>query len=154
IYRVQVELVEGTIAAPYEPMQLRPLAIQARFNLIQSQDQFLASWKQLAATLGLRDMPPTELAGRVDMPLPLYDYNDVLARVLANHTDVLTAMNTIQKTKFQLEFARVTPIPDAIVNVLVQKDYTAAPNLLVHSLQFALPTPIFDQNLGNIKAAK
>jgi len=154
IYRVQVELVEGTLAAPYEPLQLRPLANLARFNLIQSQNQYLASWKQLAATLGLREMPPTELYGRVDMPLPVFEYNDVLARVLANHTDVLSASNSIQKARYLLEFARVTPIPDAIVNVLVQKDYTAAPNLLVHSLQFALPTPIFDQNLGNIKTAR
>src|SRR5262249_13760162 len=33
-------------------------------------------------------------------------------------------------------------------------DYTAAPNLLVHSLQFGMPVPIFDQNQGNIKQAQ
>jgi cobalt-zinc-cadmium efflux system outer membrane protein len=153
IYRVQVELVEGTIAAPYEPMQLRPLAIQARFNLIQSQNQYLASWRQLAATLGLRDMPPTELAGRVDMPVPIFEYSDVLARVLANHTDVLTAYNNIEKAKLNLKLAKITPVPDVTLNVLLQKDYTAPPNLLVHSLQFGVPVPIFDQNLGNIKQA-
>jgi cobalt-zinc-cadmium efflux system outer membrane protein len=153
IYRVQVELVEGTVAAPYEPLQLRPLAVQARFNLIQSQNQYLASWKQLAATLGLRDMPPTELAGRVDMPVPVFEYKDVLARVLAGHTDVRTAFNAIQKAKFSLELAKVTPVPDVTLNILVQKDYTAAPNLYVHSLQFGFPVPIFDQNVGNIKQA-
>src|SRR5205807_1238180 len=47
IYRVQVELVEGTLAAPYEPLQLRPLALQARLNLITAQNQYMASWKQL-----------------------------------------------------------------------------------------------------------
>jgi outer membrane protein, heavy metal efflux system len=154
IYRVQVELVEGTVAAPYEPMQLRPLVIQARFNLLQAQNQYLASWKQLAATLGLRDMPPTELAGRVDMPVPVFEYNDVLARVLAGHTDVRTAQNTIQKAKFSLELAKVTPVPDVTINALLQKDYTAPPNLLVHSLQFGFPVPIFDQNQGNIKQAQ
>jgi cobalt-zinc-cadmium efflux system outer membrane protein len=154
IYRVQVELVEGTIAAPYEPLQLRPLAIQARFNLIQAQNQYLASWKQLAATLGLRDMPPTELAGSVDMPVPRFEYNDVLARVLASHTDVLAAYNTIQKARFSLQLAKVTPLPDVTLNILVQKDYTAPPNLLVHSLQFGFPVPIFDQNRGNIKQAE
>ena len=154
IYRVQVELVEGTIAAPYEPLQLRPLAIQARFNLIQAHNQYLASWKQLAATLGLRDMPPTELAGRVDMPVPVFEYNDVLARVLAGHTDVRTAFNSIQKARFNLELAKVTPVPDVTLNVLVQKDYTAPPNLFVHSLQFSLPVPVWDQNVGNIKQAQ
>jgi outer membrane protein, heavy metal efflux system len=154
IYRVQVDKVEGALSAAYEPMQLRPLAIQARFNLVQSQNQYLASWKQLAATLGLRDMPPTELTGRVDMPVPVFDYNDVLNRVLAGHTDVLTAYNSIQKARFNLEFARVTPVPDVTINALVQKDYTAPPNKIVHSLSFGIPVPIFDQNRGNIKLAE
>jgi cobalt-zinc-cadmium efflux system outer membrane protein len=154
IYRVQVELVEGAQSAPYEPMQLRPLALQARFNLIQAQNQYLASWKQLAATLGLRDMPPTELAGRVDMPVPVFEYNDVLARVLANHTDVLTAANAIMKAKFNVQLAKVTPIPDVDLNFLVQKDSTSPPNLFVHSLQVSVPVPVFDQNVGNIKQAE
>jgi cobalt-zinc-cadmium efflux system outer membrane protein len=151
IYRVQVELVEGQIAAPYEPLQLRPLAMQARFNLVQAQNQYLASWKQLAATLGLRDMPPTEVVGRVDMPVPIFDYEAVLRRVLAGHTDVLSAINSIQKARFNLELAKVTPVPDVDLNIVAQKDYTSPPNLVVHSLQFSIPVPIFDQNQGNIK---
>lgn len=154
IYRVQVELAEGGPAAPYEPLLLRPLAIQARFNLIQAQNQYLASWKQLAATLGLRDMPPTELAGRVDMPVPVFEYNEVLARVLARHTDVLTAFNSIEKARFNLELAKVTPVPDVDLNILAQKDYTAPHNQIVHSLQVSVPVPIFDQNLGGIKQAE
>jgi cobalt-zinc-cadmium efflux system outer membrane protein len=154
IYRVQVEVVEGQISAPYEPLQLRPLAIQARFNLVQAQNQYLASWKQLAAALGLRDMPPTELEGRVDMPVPVFDYDAVKARVLAGHTDFLTAINTIQKARFNLELAKVTPVPDVDLNILAQKDSTAPPNLIVHSLQVSVPVPIFDRNLGGIKQAE
>jgi cobalt-zinc-cadmium efflux system outer membrane protein len=154
IYRVQVELVEGGFAASYEPMQLRPLAIQARFNLVQAQNQYLASWKQLAATLGLREMPPSELDGQVDMPVPVFQYNDVLARVLARHTDVLTAYNSIQKARFNLELAKVTPVPDVDLNILAQKDTTAPPNLIVHSLQVSIPVPIFDQNIGGIRQAE
>ena len=88
---------------------------------MQAQNQYRASWKQLAAALGLREMPPTELAGRVDMPVPVFDYNQVLARVLTNHTDVLTAFNSIEKAKFNLALARVTPIPDVDLNILRKK---------------------------------
>jgi outer membrane protein, heavy metal efflux system len=88
------------------------------------------------------------------MPVPVFDYNEVLARVLAGHTDVLTVYNTIQKARFSLEFAKVTPVPDVALNVVVQKDYTAPPNKYVHSLQFSVPVPIFDQNQGNIKQAE
>jgi cobalt-zinc-cadmium efflux system outer membrane protein len=157
IYKVQVEwvAVQFAPAAPYEAMQLRPLAIQARFNLVTAQNQYLASWKQLAATLGLRDsMPLTELAGRVDMPVPVFNYDQVLAHALANHTDVLTANESIQKAKFLVELAKVAPVPDVGLNILVQKDYTAAPNIFVHSLQFSVPVPIWDQNLGGVKRAE
>src|SRR5262249_1942157 len=112
IYRVQVDLLLGAEAAAYEPMQMRPLVLQARFNLIQATNQFQASWKQLAAALGLPGMPPTELAGRVDLPIPVYSYDEVLTQMLNRHTDVLTARNSLQKARYNLELAQVAPFPD------------------------------------------
>jgi cobalt-zinc-cadmium efflux system outer membrane protein len=96
VYRVQVDLVEGAEGAAYEPMQLRPLVLQTQLSLIQAQNQYAASWRQLAASLGLPDMPPTELEGRVDLPVPVLDYDDVLSR-LSNHTDVLSARVSIER---------------------------------------------------------
>jgi cobalt-zinc-cadmium efflux system outer membrane protein len=153
IYRIQVEYIPTGFGAIYQAMQLRPLALQARFNLIQSQNQYLASWKQLAAAMGLRDMPPTELAGRVDMPLPVFNHDEVQARVLANHTDVRTGYNDIWKAKFNLRLAQVTNVPNVDLNVLGQKDTTAPPNLIAHSLQVSVPVPVWNQNLGLIKQA-
>jgi cobalt-zinc-cadmium efflux system outer membrane protein len=153
IYRVQIELIPGGFAAPYQALQLRPLALQARFNLIQSQNQYLASWKQLTASLGLRDMPPSELAGQVDMSVPVFDYDEVRDRVLANHTDVRTAYNDIWKARFNLRLAQVTNVPNVDLNVLGQKDTTAPPNVIAHSLQVSLPVPVWNQNLGAIKQA-
>jgi cobalt-zinc-cadmium efflux system outer membrane protein len=99
-------------------------------------------------------MPPTELVGKVDMPAPVFVYSAVLERVLTGHTDVLTAFNSIQKARFNLELAKVTPVPDVDLNILAQKDYTAAPNLIVHSLQVSVPVPVFDRNQGGIKQAE
>ena len=99
-------------------------------------------------------MPPSELCGRVDMPVPVFEYKDVLAWMLAHHTDVLSAFNSIQKARFHLQLAQVTAYPDVDLNVLGQKDSTAPPNLVVHSLQVSVPVPIFDQNLGGIREAE
>src|SRR5262249_28776511 len=88
VYRVQVEQVKGEQAAAYEPLQLRVLAYQARSALIQAHNRYQTAWKQLAATLGLNQMPPTELVGKIDMSIPTFDHDAVLARVLNNHTDV------------------------------------------------------------------
>src|SRR5262249_20035912 len=78
VYRIQIDLVDKAEGAGYEPMQLRPLVLQAQLNLIQAQNQYTAAWRQLATNLGLPDMPPTELEGQVDRPIPVFNYQDVL----------------------------------------------------------------------------
>ena len=155
IYRAQlVALIKGGVAAPYEPMQLRPLVLQARINLVQAENQYRASWKQLTAALGLPNFPPTELAGRVDLPVPVFHYDEVRARVLRNHTDVLTAENGLQRARYALELAKVTPFPDYDFHFLVQKDYTTPPFLLGYSATFTVPVPLWDQNRGGIMQAE
>jgi cobalt-zinc-cadmium efflux system outer membrane protein len=149
-------LLEDTIARgqPTNPMGLRVLAYQARVNLIQARNRYTSAWIQLAANLGLPGMPPTELAGRADMPLPIYEFGKVRDRMLSAHTDVLTADNAVRKARYQLRLAQVTPIPDVDVKVLVQKDFTAAPFLVSHGIQVTVPVPIWDQNRGGIQQAQ
>jgi outer membrane protein, heavy metal efflux system len=150
VYRIQVNLVGGAEAAAYEPMQLRPLVLQAQLNLIQAQNQYRASWRQLAANLGLPDMPPTELEGRVDLPFPLFNYQDVLSR-LRNHTDVLTAQVSVEKAKYNLKLQKLQPLPDLELRLLVQKDYSTPPNQIAHSATFSMQVPLWDQNKGGIR---
>ena len=154
VYTIQVKKMKGNIAAFYEPMQLRPLALQARFNLIQAVNQYQASWRQLAVSMGLRDMPPSEIAGRVDMPIPVYDYQDVLQRILSQHTDVLTALNNVHKNEYLLKLARITPVPDVGVHVLVQKDFTTPPFLVAPSVGVSVALPVWDRNQGGIQQAQ
>lgn len=153
LYEVQVEMLRFKFAAGYEPMQLRPLVLQARLNIIQARNQYAASWRQLAASLGLPDMPPTELAGRLDMPIPALDYNEVVAR-LGNHTDVRTALVNVQKAKYGLQFQKLVPLPDVGARLLVQKDYTTPPNQVAHSAIMYMTLPLWDQNRGGVRQAE
>jgi cobalt-zinc-cadmium efflux system outer membrane protein len=154
VYRVQVGLLSAGLAASYEPMQLRPLAYQARLNHYTAENQYRASWKQLAANLGLPNMPPTEVAGRVDLPVPVFDYDAVYEYVLNRHTDVLTGLNNVQKARYLYELARVAPFPDFDVRVLVQKDYTTPPFLMVYSGVLSMPLPVWDLNRGGVQQAQ
>jgi cobalt-zinc-cadmium efflux system outer membrane protein len=155
VYTIQVEQVrKGGFAAPYEPMYLRVLAAQARAALVQARNRYVSAWKQLAAAMGLPGMCPTELAGRVDMPIPLYCHKDVLAHVLARHTDVHTALNTHLQAKLNLKVAQVTPIPDVELRVLAQRDYTGPPFAIAPSLQVSAPIPVWNRNQGGILQAQ
>jgi cobalt-zinc-cadmium efflux system outer membrane protein len=154
VYRAQVALLTAGLAASYEPMQLRPLAYQARLNLFTAENQYRASWQQLAANLSLPNMPPTELAGRVDLPVPVFDYNAVYEYILNRHTDVLTGLNNVQKARYLYELARVAPFPDFDARVLIQKDYTTPPFLMVYSGVLSMSLPVWDLNRGNVQQAQ
>jgi outer membrane protein, heavy metal efflux system len=154
IYRVQIDLLDKGFSAPYEPMQLRPLVLQSRFNLLQARNQYQTAWKQLAATMGLPGMPASDLAGRLNVAIPDFEYDEVLTQVLRQHTTVLAAQNDIQKARYNLQLARITPLSDVEARVAIQKDFTAAPFLIVHSAQVGVTLPIWDQNRGNIRQAE
>lgn len=154
LFRIQVEQVKGTVAAAYEPMQLRVLAMQARGNLVQARNRYTAAWKQLAAAMGLPGMPPTELLGRPDIAIPSFKFDIALARVLSEHTDVLTAQNGLRKARYNLRLAQVMPIPDVDVRMMLQKDFTGPPFEMSPSVAVSVPVPVWDRNQGNIIQAQ
>ena len=154
IYRAQTSQVVASLAAPYEPYQVRVLAMQARTQLIQSQHDYESAWRKLAATLNCPDMPPAPLAGRVDVGVPLIAYEEAKQRLLQVHPNLLMARNSVTKAQYQLKLAKLTPnVPDVDVNTVIEHDFTTPPFNTVLSIQAGVPLPIFDNNRGNIIAA-
>jgi cobalt-zinc-cadmium efflux system outer membrane protein len=154
IYRLQTGLLGGALAAPYEPASLRAQAFATRLAYKQAIASYIYDWKQLVATLGVHHLPLTEVAGQVDRLIPTYDYDDVLAYTLQNHTDILTARNAIEKARYNLKLAQVTPVPDIDVRASLERDKALFPFGTYHALQIGVPLPIWDQNKGNIIAAQ
>jgi cobalt-zinc-cadmium efflux system outer membrane protein len=100
-------------------------------------------------------MPPTELAGRPDMPLPKFHYDEALALILAGaHTELMTAQNGIIKAQYQLRLAEVTPFPDVFARGVLQRDFTTPPFGASVNVQIGVPLAIFDRNQGNILQAR
>jgi cobalt-zinc-cadmium efflux system outer membrane protein len=154
IYRVLVLQLQAGEVATYEPMQVRVLALQARGLVIQAHNRYVAAWKQLASSLGLPGMPLTQVAGRIDMPIPRYTYEEVLAQVLQRHTEVLSAQTSVDKAQVDLRLAQVQNMPDVDLRYMVQKDYTTPPFGTVHSVVVGMQVPIFDRNQGHIRQAQ
>ncbi len=154
IYRLQANLLRVGFAAAYEPASLRAQANMARLAYRQAIETYLFNWKQLAAAVSVRDLPLSQVAGQVEQVVPRYDYNKVLAHVLQNHTDVLAARNAIDKQKYNLKLAQMTPVPDVDVHFLIAKEQTLTPFTWYATLQLGIPFPIWDQNKGGIMAAE
>src|SRR5262249_10781305 len=155
VYRLQAELLANGFAAPYEPAALRAQAYAVRMGVKQAIANYIYSWKQLVAALGLRQLPLSEVAGRIDAVIPYFDYDAVRAYVLRNHTDVLIARNSIDRARYNLKLAQITPaFPDLDVRAAVLKEFSLPPKQFVHTLTVGLPLPVWDQNKGNIIAAE
>ncbi len=155
VYKVNVDQVMGGAVAVYEPMQVAVFAAQARQGLIIARNSYTLAWKQLAAALGTINMKPAPLEGRVDMPLPKYEYDQVLAHVLSKHTDIAVATNTQQKARYNLRLAEVTAVPDVTVTTTIANDNSlGVSNRVTAGLQATVPVPVWDRNLGAIQQAR
>jgi cobalt-zinc-cadmium efflux system outer membrane protein len=155
MYRLQAKgLLPGAVSAPYEPAALQAQAYTTRLAYKQAIQSYIYAWRQLVAALGLRQLPLSELFGRIDAVIPYYDFDVVLGHVLRNHTDVLTAQNAIEKARYNLKLAQVTPVPDVDFNVSVLKEYSLPPKQFVHTATIGFPFPIWDRNRGGIIAAE
>jgi cobalt-zinc-cadmium efflux system outer membrane protein len=155
IYRLQTGLLKGTQASPYEPTALRAQTYLNRLAYKQAIASYVYDWKALVATLGLPQLPLSEIAGQVDRFVPYYDYDEVRAYVLKNHTDILSARNGVKKAQYNLKLAQVTPIfPNLDVYAAIEHDYLNPPFGTYQTIAVGLPLAVWDQNKGNIIAGQ
>ena len=154
MYRLQTGLLRGAQAASFEPTALRAQAVTVRLAYKQAMATYFYDWTQLVATLGLHQLPLSQVDGAVDRFIPYYEYDQVKARVLQNHTDIITARNQVPIARYNLKLAQVQPIPDFDVRMAMGKDYTVAPFGTYKTLALSMPVPIFNQNRGNIIGAQ
>ncbi|MCA9235665.1 MAG: TolC family protein [Planctomycetales bacterium] len=154
IYRAQVQLVGAGEAAAYEPLQMRVFVIQSRATVVQAEQRYAAARRQLAAALGLPQLPLGELIGSPDMPIPSINYNAALSTMLATHTDIAISRNNVVRAQRLLQLARVTPRPNIDTGLAVQHDYTFDPGTTTVNIQVGGPIPVFNRNTGNIISAQ
>ncbi len=155
VYLYQEDLLEHGFAASYDPAILRAQAWTARLAYDQALQSYIYAWKQLVSTAGLRLLPLSEVAGRIDAFIPYYDYDKTLAYVLQHNSQVFIARAGIDEAKYNLKLAQITPwVPDVDFQVGVFKDFAVPPQAITATSQVGVPIPIWDQNKGAIRSAE
>ncbi|MCA9079516.1 MAG: TolC family protein [Planctomycetaceae bacterium] len=153
VYQAQIDLVTAGEAAPYEPLQLRVFAIQARNGVVEAENGLLASWRQLAASVGLPQLQRSELLGSAEMPVPTVDYDAAVGFLLSRHTDLSAAQARINGACYNVQLQEAIPIPNVTVYGTFQHDDTSPLNDFASNIQVSVPVPLFDRNEGNISSA-
>jgi len=154
VYAIMIDRLKNGTQAGYELAQLRTLVKQAQTILVNSQNRYVSSWKQLAVATGVPELPPAPLEGRVDMPVPNLDYDVLLERVLSVHPDLQASRNLEAQARLNLKLQRAIPIPDPTVAGVFQNDSTVPGySRTSYNLNVSVPVPFFDRNQGNIRTA-
>jgi outer membrane protein, heavy metal efflux system len=154
IYRAQIKLASGGQAAPFEPLQLRVLAMQARNAVVQAENDQESAWRRLTAAVGQPRMIAVPLVGDVDETLPALSFETAREHLLANHTQIQSAANDVVQARYQTDLECIKPrVPDITLYSTIQKDYTGPPFNTTYNLQVSVPLPVFDRNQGNILKA-
>lgn len=148
-YQAQIKLVIAGESAPYEPLQLRVLAAQARAAIIGAQQNSIAAWRNLAASIAVPEMDTCPIEGRIDCPAPNISYAEALSQMNAVHSDIRMAENVVAKSKTLVELADRTPIPNINVGFVLQRDYTFEPGATTYNVMVGGDVPVWNKNQGN-----
>lgn len=136
----------------------RPDALQARIQLSSlrmvlrdAESRHLAAWRQLAVIVGLPNLEPAPLDGRLDEPTPEYTLEDTWPKLAAGSPQLRAAQLEVQHARREIANERAQPVPNITLQTVVERDRvsqsTAASTLV------SLPVPLFNRNQGNISRA-
>lgn len=155
VLEIMKNRLEGGRQAPYEVSQMRSLVKQAYTTKVQSENRYVSAWKQLAVAVGLPELAPTTLEGRVDQSVPNHDFDALLERVLMVHPDLVASKNLESQSRYELQYQQAVPIPDVTVAGALQNDFTTPGyQRTSYNVNVSVPVPLFDQNKGNIRSAQ
>ncbi len=108
--------------------------------------------RQLAATMGVREMKIDAVAGTLSVPLQDFASEQVIAQILYGNPTVQMAQLEITRNQFLLHRAEVEPIPNLSVQGGFQ--YSYATDNAQGIIGVYLNIPLWNQNQGNIAAAQ
>lgn len=146
------ELLNVGAANKPDLLQARIEARQERVALENARTQYEAAWQQLAALVGMPDLPVSRLEGDLEAAVPMPDFDAALAHLLEASPEIQVALAEIARTQVGLKREQVEPIPN--VQMRVANGYDFETRRDVTSVQVGVRLPIFDKNQGNIRTAR
>jgi cobalt-zinc-cadmium efflux system outer membrane protein len=146
------ELVNVGQANQSDVLQAEVAAQRAKANLRMSESRYRSSWEELTAVIGMPDMPPTHLEGKLDFQngKPL-DRDATLADLLACSPELLVARAEVARDRLGVARERVESIPN--LNVRAATGYNFETRDTVANVEVGVRLPLFDKNQGTIMQA-
>lgn len=118
----------------------------------QAQIAFQAAWKELAALAGVADLSPGHLSGQLPKSEELLDWQSVSATILSSSPELQAAQARVRQARALLDRHGVQAIPNLTMQLGAGVDNSTDSGMI--NVQVGAPIPVFNQNQGNIAAAR
>lgn len=151
-----VELAEQRKKA-LEGSQLDLLQAKVQQNEIdlalqQAEISYNAAWRELAAIAGSPQMPPATLQGELPSSESTLDWSTLAATMVASSPEYQAAQTRVTQASANIERQNVQAVPN--LDLMLASGYDNATNSGMINVQVGAPIPVFNQNQGNIAAAR
>jgi cobalt-zinc-cadmium efflux system outer membrane protein len=113
-----------------------------------------ASWRRLAASMGVPKFPQQPLLGSLEAAVPDYDFDRAAAQMLDVHPEIRSAEVGIIRAQLAVRRAEVERIPNVTLGAGYTRDSTLQPRQNEWRFEVGVPVPLFNRNQGNIRAAQ
>ncbi len=145
----RVKAGEGTLT---ESLQAQIELAQVQVIESNSANNYRATWKQLAAMIGLPDWEPQRLAGSLEGLQAGRDEQAGFGKLATESPEVAIAKFGVQRAEAAVARARVESVPNLTVEAGTQYDFGSETQIA--NVGISLPIPVFNRNQGNILSAE
>ncbi|MCA9229408.1 MAG: TolC family protein [Planctomycetales bacterium] len=147
------ELLEAKEIPRAALLQTRVQLSNASVLQQRAQNQWQASWRQLAAVVGqAASLEPRPLAGDIATLFDPLAWEEQLSRLTIESPEIAEAVAELQRTRWALDRACAEVRPNINTQVSVQFDDST--NDVVTGVQLGIALPIWNRNQGGIRQAQ
>jgi cobalt-zinc-cadmium efflux system outer membrane protein len=150
--RVAEVLREQLEGNKIDALQAQIEAQNAEIAVANASNRYQASWRKLAAVIGMPFLPPQPLAGDLRGAVPKLDYRAMIDRLYAESPERAAALSETLKARWTLQREIAEPVPNLDVQTLIQQNQaTDEANI---SVQATVPLPLWNRNQGGVRRAQ
>ena len=133
-------------------LRLEALLAEARINRDRTGDALRGAWRQLAAEVGVDDLPPAAEVGELPPTPPAWDHTAILRQALATNSTIRQAAVEADRARVAVDRARAGAIPNVVVGGGYNADRTDQTSGGMVNVE--VPLPLWDRQQGKVREAE
>jgi cobalt-zinc-cadmium efflux system outer membrane protein len=147
-------LVKAKEATRADVLQAQLEVENAQLVARNARNRHDAAWRSLSAIVGQPELPPQALDGDAHASPQQIEFRDALTQLRSQSPELATAMSEISRARAVLDRAQVEPIPNVIVQGLVNAVDNGVSGKPDAGITVTVPLPVFNRNQGAILKAR